>query len=34
MIQSIKDGKYIKVKHNDTSIEVGDMETKEDDEDK
>ena len=34
MIQSIKDGKYIKVKHNDTSIEVGDMEAKEDDEDK
>ena len=32
MIQSIKDGKYIKVKHNDTSIEVGDMEAKEDDE--
>lgn len=30
MIQSIKDGKYIKVKHNDTSIEVGDMEAKED----
>ena len=29
MIQSIKDGKYIKVKHNDTSIEVGDMEAKE-----
>ena len=34
MIQSIKDGKYIKVRHNDTSIEVGDMEAKEDDEDK
>ena len=34
MIQSIKDGKYIKVKHNDTSIEVGDMDAKEDDEDK
>lgn len=30
MIQSIKDGKYIKVKHNDTSIEVGDMDAKED----
>ena len=29
MIQSIKDGKYIKVKHNDTSIEVGDKDTKE-----
>ena len=29
MIQSIKDGKYIKVKHNDTSIEVGDKEAKE-----
>ena len=34
MIQSIKDGKYIKFQHNDTSIEVGDMEAKEDDEDK
>ena len=33
MIQSIKDGKYIKVKHNDTSIEVGDKDAKEDDED-
>ena len=32
MIQSIKDGKYIKVKHNDTSIEVGDKDAKEDDE--
>ena len=30
MIQSIKDGKYIKVKHNETSIEVGDIEAKED----
>ena len=30
MIQSIKDGKYIKFQHNDTSIEVGDMEAKED----
>ena len=30
MIQSIKDGKYIKVKHNDTSIEVGDKDAKED----
>lgn len=29
MIQSIKDGKYIKVQHNDTSIEVGDKEAKE-----
>ena len=34
MIESIKNGKYIKVKHNDTSIEVGDMDAKEDDEDK
>ena len=34
MIQSIKDGKYIKLKHNETSIEVGDIEAKEDDEDK
>ena len=34
MVQSIKDGKYIKFQHNDTSIEVGDMEAKEDDEDK
>ena len=34
MMQSIKDGKYIKFQHNDTSIDVGDMEAKEDDEDK
>ena len=30
MIESIKNGKYIKLKHNETSIEVGDVETKED----
>ena len=33
-IESIKNGQYIKFQHNDTSIEVGDMEAKEDDEDK
>ena len=30
MIESIKNGKYIKLRHNDTSIEVGDVEAKED----
>ena len=29
MIESIKNGKYIKLKHNETSIEVGDVEAKE-----